>query len=780
MRYILVVFVLATILPAQNFQDWQIYTQMNNIADIEVFDNRIWAASDGGIYSYQPDDGTHRKYSNLDGLASLKVTALESRNPDLIIAGTADGILHLYNLNDDNWLPKFDMEGEYIRDIQLYDDTLWVATDNGLGVYLIENNEFEFRDFYNNFPVSPIQASSVFVFEGRVFYGTVNGLLHASSNFIQQNLKISQNWQLLTAVNGLPSNIINDLEIFDSHLIIATNAGAAQLNEAIDLSLVEDWTWGHVKHIAVKNDTLHFFRSTDYLRKMEGYWQDAGFYSDPISAVVVDEQQDLWLGFTRGGLRRNDWTDAFYVSGPASNHVGNIIKDRKGDVWITSGKFGVTFQYGFYKFNGDEWTNYRFLGDPWPRKNYACAVYEDAAGRIWIGSWGGGVTIITDDDVYFYHAWPDTGQMIISSGEGEEIVDIPALSADKLDCLVGANVSGSNTYTVITSFTEDISQNMWLSNYLARLPKYITVINSSGNNPIPDCSEWAYFGDELGMSQEDGEISAMEFDVFGRLWIGTSNRGILRLDYNGTIENTNDDKLARFNMTNDHLFSNTILSIKEDRDQIIWVGTAGGLNSFQPDPSGLGNRFFPHVGETGPIENRINHIFVDNFNNKWFSTDGGMSILIADKSPFDPQAWVHYTPENSGLPDKIINSVYVDSKSGTAYIGTESGLAVFRGAFSEIREDFSLLSAGPNPFLVDGNREFVIKNLVPNANVKIMTINGRLVRELNLQNGFVKGSRAHWNGRDNDDRRVPSGIYLYLVFNEEGITQTGKISVVRP
>jgi len=154
--------------------------------------------------------------------------------------------------------------------------------------------------------------------------------------------------------------------------------------------------------------------------------------------------------------------------------------------------------------------------------------------------------------------------------------------------------------------------------------------------------------------------------------------------------------------------------------------------------------------------------------------------LIADKSPWDPQAWVHYTPDNSGLPDKIVNSIFVDPKSGSAYIGTESGLAIFRGAFSEIRSELSLVTAGPNPFLVDGQRIFTIKNLVPKSTVKILTINGRLIRELNQDNGYVIGSRAEWDGRDAGNRRVASGIYLFIVYNEEGLTRSGKISVVRP
>jgi hypothetical protein len=220
--------------------------------------------------------------------------------------------------------------------------------------------------------------------------------------------------------------------------------------------------------------------------------------------------------------------------------------------------------------------------------------------------------------------------------------------------------------------------------------------------------------------------------------------------------------------------------LKQDQDGIIWIGTSAGLNSYQNDASGLNRLIYKHVGDIGPVENKINSIFVDAFNNKWFATDGGLSVLQANKSPWDASAWVHYTTANSGLPSPFVNSVYVDNQTGAAYLGTELGLAVFKGPFSQLRSDLKEVMSGPNPFLLDKSKEFVIKNMVPGASIKIVNINGRLVRELTEANGNIRGSRATWNGKDVDNKLVPSGIYLYLIFNAEGLKYTGKISVIKP
>ncbi|MCK5033084.1 MAG: T9SS type A sorting domain-containing protein, partial [Calditrichia bacterium] len=202
--------------------------------------------------------------------------------------------------------------------------------------------------------------------------------------------------------------------------------------------------------------------------------------------------------------------------------------------------------------------------------------------------------------------------------------------------------------------------------------------------------------------------------------------------------------------------------------------TAAGLNSYD------GQNFYKHVGATGPIENKINYIFVDDFNNKWFATDGGLSILEGDKSPWEESAWSHYTPDNSGLANKIVNSVFVDSDKGEAYIGTEGGLSIFNGAFSEIRSNFDFLTGGPNPFFVDNNSSvFTITNLMVNSTVKILNINGKLIRVLSENNGLVQGSRAQWDGRDSNKNKVASGIYIFLVYTEEGVVGKGKLSVIR-
>jgi hypothetical protein len=132
------------------------------------------------------------------------------------------------------------------------------------------------------------------------------------------------------------------------------------------------------------------------------------------------------------------------------------------------------------------------------------------------------------------------------------------------------------------------------------------------------------------------------------------------------------------------------------------------------------------------------------------------------------------------LPNKIVNSIFVDQIAGEAYVGTESGLSIFKGSFSEIKEEMNSIVSGPSPYILDDQADFVIKNLVFGATVKILNVNGKLIRTLTQEEGEVEGGRATWDGRDQSQAKVASGIYIFLVYNEEGITGSGKIAVINP
>ena len=91
----------------------------------------------------------------------------------------------------------------------------------------------------------------------------------------------------------------------------------------------------------------------------------------------------------------------------------------------------------------------------------------------------------------------------------------------------------------------------------------------------------------------------------------------------------------------------------------------------------------------------------------------------------------------------------------------------------------------PNPF--KGNTTFTFQHNLDaavNVNIKIYTIAGRLIKEIEEYNMFEKFVRIDWDGRDEDGNLAANGTYLYKV-NVETIdgeynkNVLGKLSIIR-
>ena len=69
----------------------------------------------------------------------------------------------------------------------------------------------------------------------------------------------------------------------------------------------------------------------------------------------------------------------------------------------------------------------------------------------------------------------------------------------------------------------------------------------------------------------------------------------------------------------------------------------------------------------------------------------------------------------------------------------------------------------PNPVRETYFGPIAINGLVTNANIKITDIDGNLVFE-----DYAKGGQAIWNGKNKNNERASSGVYLVFSIDENG------------
>jgi hypothetical protein len=69
----------------------------------------------------------------------------------------------------------------------------------------------------------------------------------------------------------------------------------------------------------------------------------------------------------------------------------------------------------------------------------------------------------------------------------------------------------------------------------------------------------------------------------------------------------------------------------------------------------------------------------------------------------------------------------------------------------------------PNPFASETQFTFILTDYVDEVKIKIYTISGRLIQEIQVPPQSSAYYRVYWNGRDHDGDNIANGIYFYKV-----------------
>jgi ligand-binding sensor domain-containing protein len=773
--FLFILILLSQNLSAQ-FQDWETITNMNNVKSIAIIDDAIWAATDGGAFIYNRATSEVQKWTNTNGLKSVNIQAITVDASGNIITGSKEGDLQVYDIGSKEW-DDISFTGNTITDIIVKDDTIWVATESEnfpgktIAAFIKVNGQYEFNDFFVNFPDIASSINQIALYNKQIWLATDKGLFSAQINF--SSMSDPENWRLFTTDDGLPANNILSFSILDNTLWAGTENGLAVIDDNSVIGSINTFDGRTINRLLKKDNTLLVTSGrTLYHFSPEAGIQKSTSYTKNISALAIDDSNSIWLGLEKGGIQNSEADKPLLLDGPAQNQLRFVIQDKAGRIWASHGKFKLTPDKGFSLYENGIWQAVTFQGKDWSGMNGINYIYEDRFDNIWLASWGGTLAVYDGKEYTYLNDYTGTGKRITTTKDTIISEDIGPNPVDRQGFFSPA--LKTENYGVITGFKEDFNGNLWIVNSYASNEKYLAVAPFNSNGTINlDKNNWTYFGRVDGLEPTDG-YSSITFDDFGRVWVGGNGIGLYLLDYNNTLTSRADDSYTYFKVNNSTIISDDITALATDNDGVVWIGTRGGLHSFD------GQNVFRHFGDTGPVDNLISQIVVDKFNNKWVATAGGLTILKGGLSPFDPDAWIQYTTENSGLVHNSVNSVYIDNDRAEALIATEGGLSIFKGSFAEVQKNFNAVVAGPNPFILDGENDlFTIRKLKDNSIVKILNLNGKLIKTLTANNKQVDGSRAKWNGRDSNGHVVASGIYLYLAFTEDGKSVGGKIAVVR-
>ena len=714
-------------LAAQQFS-FQSKTFLGNVRDIIAVDNKIWGVTSGGVLVFSQETNAFTILNNTSGLSSNNVSSVVQDTQNRLWLGMDDGSLNVINLENEA-VSKVVIDSDPVRvnDIAVLDNSLYLAMDIGVSQFLIDKQEIKstFRNlgsFISNTPVLKL-----YVADGKIWAATERGI--ATADIASPNLQDPQFWENFSVAEGLPSNTVRDFIAGTGFVLAATDNGVVRIvNDAVfadglsGISVNSFTEVGGVIYAAALSGI--------YVREGAGSWTAVTPSLDNVNVLTGDENGLLWAGRNGQGLSVLNETGQEWVTiespGPGGNSFEEMQFDSQDRLWVAT---GITSNNGVYMFDGLDWRH--FTRDEGLVSNNTTGVAVDMKDRIWIGTPGQGLMILDMPD-------EDLSVTIINEEDGK---------------LSGAV---TESFVIVNNIIRGTDDVIWLVNTFADNGKAIVAVT-------PD-DVWHYFSTNDGLVST--EIRDIAFDPSNRLWIAMEDDGVNVLDYRNTLSDKSDDIWTHLTIS-DGLSSDRIVSLAADKLFGMWIGTENGVD-FIVDGLPI-QRIF------GTIDNTIASIAVDPANNKWLGTRKGISILAPDNFTFS-----HLTTGNSDLVDESIIHILVNDKDGKVYAGTGSGLSVISTPFKTSPQSFDEITVYPNPFILDGSAtSLTIENLKLNSTVLIATISGNVIRTLTENGGIVTGTQAIWDGRDENNNLVPTGIYIIAAGVSGQGHGTQKVAVIR-
>ncbi|PLX33526.1 MAG: hypothetical protein C0600_00290 [Ignavibacteria bacterium] len=730
---------------------WRTHSDMQNIRDIAAGQDALWAATGGGVFQ-QLSDGTFIRYTNIDGLSAIDYTAIAVADEGLVIAGSSSGMINVYT-PETGWFEESgiaraaDLPARGITSVLMHDGLAYIGTEFGLAVY--DPVRREFGDSYQKFSTlrTQLPVSSVLIEGGRLWVGTSEGIAFGELDNI--NLKDPSSWTAFTGTSSEQFGAIEALALLDGKVVFSTAKKMFRYDSGTWTEFRSLLPGGEVmalrengSHVLLVTSLGVFRIAADAQVEQIGSKVNADPYIKGTVMRDVDVAQDgtLIAASNRGVavyVEGEEW-DFEKPNGPNSNLVRRMSVDSEGLLWAASGN--AEGGSGMYAYDGSVWMNYTADTHPEIMRNSITDATGGTDGGMWFSTWGSGV---------FHRGINGSVEAFNTSN----VSGFPGIPVDE-------------DYAAVRAIEMDDQGNLWVLHYLGT-----TVLGC-----YTPQGQW-HFLHPPGLAV-DLVVVDFTIDQFGQKWVIVDDdkfRGVLLLDDNNTPGNPSDDIWTKLTATDANVLNadQRVLSVATDLLGDVWIGTDRGLRTlFNPrEPDRVSKTCFnTRCNIEGQV---ITCITVDPVNNKWIGTREGVFVLSPDGSDIIAQ----YSVDNSPLLDNSIETIFVHPVTGIAYIATGVGLSSLATPYVQPVQTFDELVLAPNPFRPGIDERVMIDGLVEGSIIKILSVSGDLIAELESPGGRV----GFWDGRTDDGGIAPSGVYFVVAAAPNGSqSAVAKLALIKP
>jgi signal transduction histidine kinase/ligand-binding sensor domain-containing protein len=455
--------------------------------------------------------------------------------------------------------------------------------------------------------------------------------------------------------------------------------------------------WAAAVCLAMACSALFAIAPTGFTRKV---WQTQdGLPEQTVQAFAQTPDHYLWIG-TTGGLLRFDGArltlfDVENTPQLGTNSVFSLMVSRDGSLWIgTEGGGLLRYEAGRFRVFGTQ----DGLSDGFVR-----ALLEDSQGTIWAGTDNG---LLRFSDGKFKR---------VDGVDGRPTIAVHAIAEDHFGRLW---VGGSR----LLCFDRDELREYRLPAASSQNRVKSILETTDGTIWVGTVSGLDRLRPGAGVFERipgiQGTVRVLRQTSGGMLWVGMIGGGIRSIKGYDSVTMTAEGTLP----------SNTVLSVFEDDERNIWIGTQAGMVRLTRTPvriallpqtvdSDFGTIYADHDGtiwvvstdvfrmRNGVIEPyrfpgigyaSVRNVFRDRSGALWVGTDGDGIIRMSGKD----KLWL---TTKDGLTNNFIRAI-LQSRDGSMWIATDEGLSHWtpRG-FTNYRMSDGLSYFSTRALLEDGN-----------------------------------------------------------------------------
>lgn len=541
----------------------------------------LFGTRNHGMKTYETSRRSFDSYPVLfSQLTDKTITILDSVFQDKLLIGTSESGLYIYDLSKQSLHHQL-LDGRTIKKIfRDSHDNLWINT-NEFGIYQLEPDliTIRYHELTDDKIRSIVDDERQYIYEDSQRHLWIalhgNGLAHFNAG--KNEFEFYRN----TAGDNSSISSDNVYCITEDHSgLLWVGTGPAN---------------GGVNKVYTSTETFRqFLLEQDVVSGNENV----------VRSLLVDDRRNIWIGTKSGEIYIMDdryqiirkFTQMPLSSGKSpGQNAYTMVQDKNGFIWIGTKGGGIfvtqhsthdpDFDYRTIRFH-------HYKHDPTNDQslcsNIVYSLLEDSQGRIWIGSYEGGLSLVTER----------TNTSLTCRRFNTSNSD---LSSDK-----------------VRNLFEDSSKRLWIATVFG-----VNYLNLDGLEPIPEFHPVLSDPRKANNLSYNDVIHVFE-DSNQQIWLGTSGGGVNKLVY------LDQDSISFQHInTATGLINDVVYSIIEDQHGMLWFSTDHGLTRYDPV-----NGIFDNFDES-------NNLSTDAFNENTcsitadgrllFGTNEGLLVVYPDK-----------------------------------------------------------------------------------------------------------------------------------------------------